>query len=307
MALRRDLAEAAIRERVAKPLGLSLEAAAHGILRVVNARMAKGIAARTVQRGYDLREFSLLAFGGAGPLHAAELADDLGMRRAVVPPFPGAFSAFGLLVADTRHDFSRTVMRGADGLDPAWLTEAFLELERKAEAELDADGIGPERRRRVWSADLRFEGQSYELNVPVPRRTPLGPEDVAAMVGDFAALHERIYAFKAVDEKTVLVKGGVRGGGVARGGGVPRPPRGAGGAPRPAKGTRPVGFGAAGTLTARIHERRSLGTGDLVEGPAVVEEEISCTVVPPGWIATVDAVGNLVVERAAPAPEGRSR
>ncbi|MEK7863388.1 MAG: hydantoinase/oxoprolinase family protein, partial [Chloroflexota bacterium] len=199
--LRKDLAEQAIARHVAEPLGLPLAEAAHGVLRVVNAKMAKEMVASTIQRGHDPREFALLAFGGAGPLHAVDLAEELAMRRVIVPRFPGVFSAFGLLVADTRHDFLRTVMRGEDRLDPGWLTGVLRELTAQGEAELAADGIAPAQRRILWSADLRFEGQSYEMNVPIERKDALEVGDVTRLLADFAALHERVYAFRAVDEK----------------------------------------------------------------------------------------------------------
>ncbi|MBI2922363.1 MAG: hydantoinase/oxoprolinase family protein [Planctomycetes bacterium] len=289
--LRKDLAEKAVRQRLSGPLGLGLEEAALGVLRVVNANMAKGINAKTVQRGQDLREFALVAFGGAGPLHAVEMAQDLNMKRVIVPPFPGAFSAFGLLVADTRHDFTRTVMK--EEIDPAWLGEAFGELEKKGVAELEADGIAKKERRILWSADLRFEGQSYELNVPVERKAK---PDVKTMLAAFDALHERIYAFKSVDERTVLVNIRVTAIGVSPEVELPRPAKGTKDARAASKGRRRVFFAGAGWTEAAIYERSKLKAGNAVAGPAVVEEEISCTVVPPGTSLRVDALGNLVVD-----------
>lgn len=271
--LRKDLAEQAVMKSVGAPLGLSLEDAARGILRVVNANMAKGIAARTVMRGHDLREFALLAFGGAGPLHAVEIAEELGMKRVIVPPYPGAFSAFGLLVADVRHDFARTIMKSE--VDEA----AFLELEARARAELDADGIPENQRRILRSADLRFEGQSYELNIPVTRHSNL--------LEDFAREHERIYAFQAVDERTLIVSIRVTALGLSPAITLPSPQRG-----NALKGKRLVcGYG-----DTAVYERKHLGAGEKISGPAVVEEEISCTVVPPGRTLTVDQLGNLVVD-----------
>lgn len=301
--LRPDLAEKAVRDRLCAPLGLSLEQAAFGILRVVNANMEKGINAKTVQRGYDLREFTLVAFGGAGPLHAVEMGQDLGMKRVIVPPFPGAFSAFGLLVADTRHDFSKTVMKDESALDPAALGAAFAELEAKGVAELEADGIAKGDRRILWSADLRFEGQSYELNVPVERKPK---PDVKKMLADFEALHERIYAFQAVDEKTVLVNVRVTALGLSPEVALPGPGRGDG---RDAlKGRRRVYFGDGGWLDTAIYERSKLRAGNEVRGPAVIEEEISCTVVPRGLTLRVDRFGNLVVDLVkAPAVKPKRR
>lgn len=293
--LDREQAVEAIRRRLCGPLGLSLEEAAHGILRVVNANMARGIAGCTVQRGYDPRDFALMAFGGAGPLHAVDLAEEIGMKRVVIPPFPGAFSAFGLLVADTRHDFSRTVMLKESGMDPARLAALFLGLEQRGQAELDEDGISERDRKILWSADLRFEGQSYELNVAVARRRRLAESDVKRLLEDFARLHERIYAFKAVDEKTVLVNVRVTSLGLSPELKLPRPPKGSASPKEACKGTRRVVFGGS-ALEARIYERSRLKAGHVVEGPAVVEEEISCTVVPPKRALRVDALGNLLID-----------
>ena len=289
--LRKDLAEKAIREKICGPLKMSFEDAAFGIVRVVNANMAKGINSKTVQRGYDLREFTLVAFGGAGPLHAVEMAQDLGMKRVIIPPFPGAFSAFGLLVADTRHDFTRTVMK--EEIDPAWLGKTFQELEEKGVAELEADGIAKKDRKILWSADLRFEGQSYELNVPVERKPK---PDVKAMLAAFDRMHERIYAFKSVDEKTVLVNVRVTAIGVSPPITLPKPARGSKDAKTALKGKRKVYFGKKGWTDAGIYERAKLRAGDVLKGPAVVEEEISCTVLPPGLSLRMDGWGNLVVD-----------
>ncbi len=298
MPLRRDLAEEAIREQVAEPLGLSIEEAAAGIVRVVNANMAKAIAVSSVQRGLDLRDFALLAFGGAGPLHAADLAADLGMKSAIIPPFPGAFSAFGLLVADARHDFVRAVLAPEDRLDPGDLARIFRELEAEGLGELARDGVPPRDRAVRWSADLRFEGQSYELNIPVPRRPRFSGADLRRLLRDFAATHERLYSFRAVDEKTVLVNARVTALGRSPRMRLPPVPRGRSGprAARPArKGERRVLFGPGRPARTAIYERRLLGAGAVVPGPAVVEEEISCTVVPPGQTLRVDPLGNLVV------------
>jgi N-methylhydantoinase A len=258
--------------------------------------MGKGIVGKTVQRGYDLREFTLAAFGGAGPLHAVELATDLGMKRVLIPPFPGAFSAFGLLVADTRHDFSQTVMKHERDIDAAWLAASLGDLEKRGDAELEEDGIAARDRRFLWSADLRFEGQSYELNIAIPRKARLGTADVKTLLEEFNRTHERIYAFKAVDEQTVLVNLRVTALGLSPEIKLPKPGKGKADAKAALKGRRRVYFGGAGFVDTGIYERNRLKTGNLVKGPAVVEEEISCTVVPPGRTLGCDEIGNLVID-----------
>jgi N-methylhydantoinase A len=295
MKLYPELAQEAIRRHVAEPLGLSLEEAASGMIRVVNANMVRAISVNSTEKGFDVREFALLPFGGAGPLHAVELAQELGMRRVVVPPYPGTLSAVGILVANTRYDYVTTAAKNEKELVPEELLTAFMALEAQGRAQLKAQNVAEDEVEILWSADLRYEGQSYELNIPVTRKDSLAQGDVEEVVDLFHKLHYRIYAYGSIDEMVEFIN--LR---VAAIGKVPEVSlayHGArdGDASVARKGTRPVRFLAQDTLDAGIYERSLLRPGHSVSGPALVEEVASTTVITPGLVGTVDEYGNIII------------
>src|SRR6185312_6600613 len=162
-----EAARAAVARHLAEPMGLAVEQAAHGMLRIAAATMMRAIRAVSVERGRDPRDFALLAFGGNGPLFAAAIAAELGIRRVIVPPLPGLFSALGLLVADTEHHASRSLRARVDTADPARLRDILRELEAAAAAQLAADGFPPAQRRARRSVSARYVGQSTELTVVI--------------------------------------------------------------------------------------------------------------------------------------------
>ena len=164
-------AEAAVAKRLAEPLGVDVRTAAAAVIDVVNHAMAEALKIVSVQRGHDARQFVLAAFGGAGPLHAAALAAQLGIAEVLCPPIPGAFSALGLVGSDLKRDYVRTVYTTTASADPAALEAAFAALEAQGGGMLDRAGVAPERRRFERSVDARYERQSYELAIPVPSRT----------------------------------------------------------------------------------------------------------------------------------------
>lgn len=296
MKLYPELAEEAIGKHVAEPLGLSLEEAASGIVRVVNANMVRGISVNSTERGYDVREFALLPFGGAGPLHAVELAQDLGMRRVVVPPYPGTLSAVGVLVADTRHDYVATVAKDERELVADELLAAFREMESEGRAQLKVENVPDDRVEIEWSADLRYEGQSYELNTPVKRKERLTDEDIRDIIKRFHELHYRIYHYGSPEETVEFIN--VR---VAAIGKVPKVSlavgeAGDGDAEVARKGTRPVYFPAEGFIEAAIYDRALLRPRHILNGPCLVEEIASTTVIPLGATGKVDKYGNIIVE-----------
>jgi N-methylhydantoinase A len=295
MKLYPELAKKAITDHVAKPLGVSLEEAASGIIRVVNANMERAISVNSTEKGFDVREFALLPFGGAGPLHAAELAQDLEMKKVVVPPYAGTFSAVGLLVANTRYDYAATVAKNEDQLKPQELLAAFKELEERGKAQLKAQKVSEDQIEVVWSADLRYEGQSYEISTPVVRRDTFTRADIDEIVKQFHDLHYRIYAYGSVDEKVEFIN--LR---VAAIGKVPEISlahngAGDGDAEVARKGTRSVHFPAGGFIDTAIYDRALLQPGHTVKGPALIEEVASTTVITPGLKGTVDEYGNIII------------
>ena len=294
MPLYPDKAREAIEEHIARPLGLSLEEAAAGILRVVNANMVRGISVNTTQKGYDVREFSLLAFGGAGPLHAVELGQELGVRQVIIPPYCSVFSAFGAVASDLHYHHAQTVALSQAEATAERLTVLFRDLEQAALRQVGDGKLGLERRLE-WAVDLRYEGQSYELTVPIAASGPDGltAQDVQQTVARFHDLHLRIYAYGEPDEPVEFVSLRVavidRVPEVRLEAGQPQAYR-----PEP-RGERPVYFFGRGFIPTAVYHRDDLRPGAQVEGPAVVEEQTSTAVLPPGVVGRVNGYGNILV------------
>jgi N-methylhydantoinase A len=283
---------AAITEKIAEPLGLDSLVAAAGIIRIANANMERAVKVSSAERGYNPRDFSLVAFGGAGPVHAAAVAKEVGFPWVLVPETPGVFSALGLLVADIRHDFVRSQVARMDQVDLGVLEHLYAELEALGTAALEEDGIEPGRRTLQRTADLRYVGQAYEVNVPAPG----GALDAAAnddVVARFHAEHQRLFAHSATGDPVELVSLRLIAVGSVQ---APDPrERPAGGAATP-KERRPVYFAeSGGFVDCPIYERAGLAPGAEFEGPAIVEQMDSTTVVHPGQAASVDAWGNLII------------
>jgi N-methylhydantoinase A len=299
MALDAAAARRAVTEGVATPLGLDPLAAAAGIVEIANAHMIGAMRLVSVQRGYDPRDFVLVAFGGAGPLHANALARELGIPAVLVPPSPGIASAVGMLMTDLRHEFVTTRRMRLDTLTPDTLAALFADFLAEGEARLDGDGVPPADRRMLRSVDLRYHGQSFELPIAVPAGT-LTAADVAGLRAEFDAAHERAYGYAAPEDAVELVN--VR---VAAIGVTPRPRRAPlpEGPPDPAAGvkaTREVWFAeAGGWQRATVLDRTKLLRGNLVSGPAIIEEHDASTLVHPGWEAAVDEHGNLLIRAVA--------
>ena len=295
MALDGDAARRAIADRVAGPLGLDPLAAASGIVEIANAHMIGAMRLVSVQRGYDPRDFVLVAFGGAGPLHANALARELGIPTVIVPPSPGIASAIGMLATDIRHEFVATRRLRLDTVTPGALEALFADFVTEGETRLTRDRVPVANRRTLRSADLRYHGQSFELSITVPPGT-LTSADVDRLRAEFHAAHERAYGYAAPDDPVELVN--VR---LAAVGVTPKPRR----APLPAggrdaagaiKGRREVWFAeTAGWQETAVLDRAKLRRGNVIAGPAIVEEHDASTLVHPGWNATVDEHGNLVL------------
>ena len=294
--VRRDLSVAAI-ERLAGQLGMEPYATAQGILSVVTANMAKAIRVISVQRGHDPRDYTLMAFGGAGPLHAARLAKELEMTRVLVPRNPGILCAMGLLLTDLRADFASTRLTPlAAGLAP--MTEAFAGLAAQAEAWFAQEHIAPEARQLRRTVDMRYAGQNYELAIPLPPGD-FTPATLAALAEGFAAAHHRMYGFIAEEEPVQLVTFRAEATGTVRKAVLrPRPLAGPD-ANAAIAGERALWLPeTGGTAMVPVYDRDRLLPGNTFPGPAIVEQMDSTTVVLPGMTARVDAYDNLVLEAA---------
>ncbi len=283
MVLDRELAVEAIADRVARPLGLSVEEAARGILAIVDANMVGAIRVVSVERGHDPGDFTLVAFGGAGPLHGCDLAELLGIRRVVVPPAPGVLCAEGLLAAGLKADFSRTLAAAED--DDA-VEAVFTALEHEAAVWLDEERVAPSDRRRQRVALMRYAGQGGELAIN-------WPGSLAAAQAAFAGAHRRLNGF-VLEARVELVTLRVEAEGVVQT--MPRI-----GSARRMRARPPsrqeVWFASGPAVPAIVYDRAALARGERIAGPAVVTQVDATTLVPPGWDAEMAASGALVLTR----------
>ncbi|HLF04690.1 MAG TPA: hydantoinase/oxoprolinase family protein [Dehalococcoidia bacterium] len=280
---------------LAAQIGASVEQTALGIIRVVNANMERAVRAISLERGYDPRRFTLLPFGGAGPMHCCELAQDLGIPRVLVPTRPGILSALGVAIADVVKDYSRTVMLRGDAIQRSRLDEEFHGMEGQARQELRQEGLPVELMRPRRFLDVRYQGQSFELTVDYPastRRADLG----RAIAASFYKAHLQRFGYadraQPVEVVNLRLKLELP---------VDKPsitPEPAGPADPAAAmlGTEQVVF-ASGLLATPLYQRDRLHAGNRIVGPALVLQMDSTTVVAPGWSGVVDPYGNLVLER----------
>jgi len=296
-AMRLD-AEAARRVvgRLADRLGLSLEAAAEGILTIVNANMANAISSRTVQKGLDPRDFVLVAFGGAGPLHGAEVARALGIPEVVVPAYPGITSAVGLITTDLKYDAVRTEFQAGDAVDLARLNADFAAMQDDLARQLGADGVPPKDAEFHRAGDLRYVGQGYELRVPFPDGA-LDDAGLAAAFARFGELHRVEYGHIFPDSPIEIVNIRVTGIGRMAKIAPPRPPEGSNIDAALVK-TAPCAFRVGDrleTLPTPFYRRDALPLDTPVAGPAIILQTDSTTVVPAGATLRADRGGNLIL------------
>ena len=294
LTLNADKARQVFEGNIATPLGLSLAHAAYGAHQIAASNMIRAIKAVSTERGRDPRDYALFAFGGNGPLFAAGMAEALQMTRIVVPPSPGLFSAFGLLYADVEHHYSRTFRRLLGTVDPQELGEAWGQLVREAVTQLQADGFDMTQMLVRRSANLHYQGQTFELTVPVAEG-PLDAEALVALAEAFGQEHERTYGHRAGPEEPVeIVNIQVVGQGLAGRPRVPEKPAPGRRAAQSLVAARPAYFGPqVGWLDTPVLHRSDLATPR--EGPCIVEEYDATCVVPPKARASLDAHGNIII------------
>jgi N-methylhydantoinase A len=264
-------------------------------------RMADEVRVFAAKRGVDLTAFTLLPFGGAGAVHAAAVADELGMRRILVPARPGAFSALGLLCTDVVHDYIRSELRPLAEVAPDHAEDHFAQLEGKARHELAAEGMDAAKASFARELDLRYNGQGYELRTPLDGLTTgkLTAEALAGARVRFDERHAQIHGHAAKERPVELVSYRLR----VR---VPVPKYQAHEEKLPAtappssaavKGKRTIHFDGSTAIEATLYERDRLALGAVIAGPAIVEQFDATTVIPSGWTAKVDGLRNLILER----------
>ncbi len=293
-------AQKALQRYVADPLRMGVFEAAAGIRRIVDIRMADEVRVFAAKRGVDLTAFTLLPFGGAGAVHAAAVAEELGMTRILVPPRPGAFSALGLVCTDVVHDYMRSELRPLSQLDADHAEAMFAGLETKARADIETEGLDAARAHYWRELDLRYAGQGYELRTPLDGLFDgrVSAATLAAARVRFDERHAQIHGHSAKDRPVEIVSYRLR-----LRIEVPKfePREEASSSPGPArnarKGERDVWFDGAHAVVSALYERDKLDPGAVLTGPAIVEQFDATTAIPPGWRATVDGFRNLVMSK----------
>jgi len=296
MRLDQAAAETALRERLARPLSVSQQRAAEGMLQVATSAMANAVRHVTLERGLDPRDFTLVAYGGGGPLHAASVAKELSIGKIIIPTAPGHFSAVGMLMADLRRDYVQTLFERMDDLEMFQLEDQYKKLEDEGRLALEASGIPTDRILFERAADMRYVGQEHAVVVRMPAH--VGDESARAEIKRlFDEAHELRYSHSAPGESADIVS--LRVSAIGRLGKpeVPRIPAGEKNPPAEAKrGVRTVIFDGAGAVEASVFDRAKLLAKNVIAGPAIIEETASTTVIEPGDVVAVNEYGHLVME-----------
>jgi len=297
LAIDRERGRQAIADTVAQRLGLGVEEAALGILRIVVHNMVDAIALNSIRKGFDPRDFTLVALGGAGPVFTVPIARELAIPKIIVPPHPGVGAAMGLLCSDVRYTYQATLWETLDDPRPTRIARAYAALEAQARARLEADGFAADRIALDRRANCRYVGQGYELTVDAPAGA-IDPAWVATVVERFHRLHERTYRRRFADKSVQIVNVGTVGRAARARAFVPRSAASEAGAATALVATGEALFATATgyeRASASYYDRRGLTVGDVVAGPAVIEQLDATTVLPPGSRAEVDPIGNLIV------------
>jgi N-methylhydantoinase A len=281
----------AIRRNVAEPLGLDVEEAARGILAVVDNNMVGAIRVVSIERGHDPRDFVLLPFGGAGPLHSSSLAKLLGVRTILVPPAPGVLSALGLMVSDLRADYARTCLQRPPHFNYGDMEATFCELEERANDWFVREGLQLRSRQLQRSASLRYQGQGFELSVPWTGK--VDAESTAQCIRQFHALHRKLYTFAQEDAPVEVITLGVTAVGTLSQPELPRLEK-SGPLKEALIGMQPVFF-QEGAFECPVYDRSKLGASVQFDGPAIMTQLDATTIVGVGEHVRIDDVGSMVI------------
>ena len=305
--LDRAAAERAIRTKIAEPLGLSVIAAARGIVEIVSVKMQEAIKVVSSNRGYDLRDFHLLAFGGAGAMHAAQMAQELGMRGVLVPAFPGVTSALGLLLSDVRNDYVASELSRIDQTEAAHVRAIFDRLRAQGEAALLGQGFAREQLRYEFSLDLRYVGQGYDLNVALDD----APADAAAMEATrarFDAEHAQLTGHSAPDEHVEIVNYRLSAVAAVPHASIASPFAQTGSLADARIGERETFFDGEAGQTTTLYDRTKLPPGAVIDGPAILLQSDATTVIGRGQRARVVELGQIeiLIGAATAAPPART-
>jgi N-methylhydantoinase A len=280
---------------LAKPLDLTVTAAADGILRIAATAMSLAVKGVTTERGLDAGQFALVAYGGAGPLHAVAVAREIGIRTVVIPQAPGLFSAFGMLHSDLRYDYVRTSLVRLEDASFRDIEKVYRELEAQGRAAIANTSVKPRQVTVARAADMRYVGQEHAVTVDVPLEV-FERRDHGAIKRLFDAMHELRYGTSAPAEPAEIVSLRSTVTGLMRKPPQGRIKRGTSAPPRAARdSSRKAHFGAGGFRATPVYRRAALLAGNRIKGPALIDEYASTTVLMPGDALVVDAYGNLVI------------
>ena len=290
-----EKADQALDEYICAKSSLSREEAANGIITVVNSNMVRAVRSVSVEKGYDVREFSLMAFGGAGPLHACEVAQELGIREVIIPPHPGTLCSLGLLLADTKFDLSRTNILDATKENILLFNNEFSDMLLQGAKALDREGIVQERRIFECSIDMRYQRQNFEINIPVASGV-LTEETLEKALSDFHAEHKRSYGYCNENAPVQFVSYRVSAIGI-----IDKPEMEAkpmepeAPLPKPIEVRRVLYQNCTEYLESPVYSRDDLLPGQSISGPCICEQMDTTLVVPPKWVLKVDRYGNIVI------------
>lgn len=284
----------AMEETVANQLGISAVEAAIGVVKIADSNMAGGVKVISTQKGFDLREFSLISFGGAGSLHAANIAKELNMKRVIVPRFPGNFSAIGAEMAEVRYDYVRTLVEPIDEMSVEYYNSKFEEMCKESVEHLALEGFDQNHVALHGVADIRYAGQAWELQVNVPVKAN-GKADFDSIIKEFEALHKQTYGYILDDDKIVIVNLRLSASGVVPKLELTAHPI----APNEEeafKYVRQVYFDDR-FMDTKIYQREKMNAGSRISGPAIIEEYASTIVIPPSDEAYIDEYLNVIIEQ----------
>ena len=294
LSLDRRAAAESIQQTIAGPLGLDENAAADGILKIANNTMVGAIRNISVERGHDPRDFALVAYGGAGPMHAIDVASLLGINRVIVPLNPGIASAYGLLVAEFKNDYARTFLQQAPDYDLDGIERVYSELEAEGRAWLQEEGVPQQVHTVSRSADLRYTHQGSEVTVPLGDRQAIN-ESLDALIQRFHARQQQLYGF-ALEQPVEIVTLRVTVSGDVGSVAMPRRPAGLSSPEQAILDCRQVYFDQSnGFVPCQIYSRDQLAPGSSISGPAILEGMDSTVIINPGWATLVDDYGNCII------------
>ena len=292
MRLDAQASQDAINNAVAKPLDMQAQDAAEGVVRIINVKMQEAIKAISTMRGHDLRDFMLLAFGGAGPLHAGPIAAELGMAGVIVPLYPGVYSAMGLVMSDVKHDYVRSRLTALSRADEGDVNAVLEELASQARKDLAEEGFSHDKAEIEYALDMRYAGQGYEITLPC--NAPLAPGGLAQLRSAFDEEHRKMFGHTAPQEPVEIISYRVRG--IGRVPPVELPKFAPTGAPLAGaiREMRIARFNGA-SVECPVYQRELLDVGAVFSGPAIVDQLDCTSVIPPGQHVRVDEYRNMII------------